>query len=330
LLKKRELGQSGIQVSELCLGAMYFGWKESEEQSIDRLNQYTEVGGNFVDTANMYAEYHKGDKDYYGKDFNSFVDGGSERLIGKWMKERNNRNNMIIATKLGCPYPGAEYGTSPKQIEEECEKSLKRLCTDYIDLLYLHVNDLRYSAEELMSTLDKLVKSGKVRAIGASNFPAWRLAQTQEVAKSCGFTKFSCIQQKCSYIRPAPGSNFKNQFGGQVVANDELFDYVNYSKDITILGYSPLMGGYYNNRQKPLPWQFMGEDTKARIKALDKISEKTGYKPAQIVYYWLMNSNPSILPLVAASNRQQFEEALLSTEIELSQEDMTFLTQAKG
>ena len=100
-MKRRMLGKTDLSVSEICLGSMYFGWREPKEQSLERLDQFIEAGGNFIDTANIYAMHHLNDKDYFGKDRDLFIDGGSERLLGEWMKEKKNRSQLILATKLG-------------------------------------------------------------------------------------------------------------------------------------------------------------------------------------------------------------------------------------
>lgn len=323
-MKRIKLGHTDLSVSELCLGAMYFGWKEPPAQSIDRLEQYTEAGGNFIDTANMYAEHHKNDKDYYGKDFSQFVDGGSERLIGQWMKDRQNRHSVVVATKLGCRYPGTDYGTSPFQIRTECERSLKRLQTDYIDLLYLHIDDRTVPLEESLGALTDLMKEGKVRYIGASNFTAWRLAKAQEVSARYGLARFCCIQQRYSYLRSMPG----NHFGGQREATAELLDYVQES-GTTLIDYSPLLNGFYNNPAKGLLPPYRGPDTDTRLQTLREVAAEAGATPAQVVYYWLRHASPASLPLVASSTRAQFEEALASLELPITPQQLLRLSEAK-
>ena len=132
-MEKITLGNSELNVSKMSLGTMYFGWKTPDEEGLLRMNKYAEAGGNFIDTANVYSRRLAPDKDFYGKDFKEYREGVSERLIGKWLKGKR-REDFVIASKVGFRYPGIELGTSPKQIREECEKSLIRLGTDYIDL----------------------------------------------------------------------------------------------------------------------------------------------------------------------------------------------------
>lgn len=322
-MKKKILGTSGLTVSEICLGTMNFGWKEPQESSIERLEQFVDAGGNFIDTANVYSRREAEGMDFYGKDFDKYVDGTSERLIGNWVKDKGNRHDLVIATKVGFPYPGIQPGTSAQQIKTECEKSLKRLQTDYIDLMYLHMDDRNTPFEESLSALTELVKEGKVRYIGASNFTAWRLAKALEVADRYGFAKPCCVQQKHSYLRPKAGSSF----GKQVAVNDEMLELV---KDcgIALLAYSPLLKGYYGNPSKALPEQYEGPDSDERMSVLHTVANELNATNTQIVYSWLINSSPSVIPIVAASNKDQFCEALDSLKLKITPEQMNKLNAA--
>jgi aryl-alcohol dehydrogenase-like predicted oxidoreductase len=137
------------------------------------------------------------------------------------MRERKNRAQMFIATKVGFGYPGVEQGLRAHQIETECEGSLKRLGIDTIDLYYAHVDDRNTPQEETLEAFDRLVKAGKVRLIGASNFLAWRLEEARWVSQTHGWAEYCCIQQRHSYVRPKPGGSF----APQIAANDDLLDY---------------------------------------------------------------------------------------------------------
>lgn len=322
-MKKKILGTSELMVSEFCLGGMNFGWKDPVESSIERLEQFVEAGGNFIDTANVYSRREAEGMDFYGKDFDKYVDGTSERLIGDWVKDKGNRHNLVIATKVGFPYPGIQSGTSAAQIKTECEKSLNRLQTDYIDLFYLHMDDRNTPIEESLSALTDLVKEGKVRYIGVSNFTAWRLARALEIADRYSFAKPCCVQQKHSYLRPKTGSNF----GKQVAANNEMFELAKES-NLALLAYSPLIKGYYGNPAKGLPEQYAGPDSDARMSVLCNVAKELNTTNTQIVYNWLVNSSPSVIPIVASSNKEQFCEALDSLNLELSPEQINQLNNA--
>lgn len=317
----RNLPKTDLNVSRLCLGAMYFGWREPEEQSIRRLDAFTFAGGNFIDTANIYAEHHLGDKDYFGRDFASYRDGGSERLIGAWMANKRNRSQLFIATKMGFPYPGVPYGTSPKAIREECEKSLRRLKTDYVDLYYLHTDDKNAEREEVLYQLSLLIKEGKIRYIGASNFTSERFEEVNAIAEREGLPSFVCIQQRHSYLRPKPEANF----GGQVASDRALIDYVE-REGLTLLAYSPLLSGYYNNRQKRLSANYQWEDTDRRLATLDAVSREIGKTPVQVVLAWMLAHN--VLPLTAASNDKQLDELLEAESLVLCDEHLARLDRA--
>ena len=179
------LGRSGVNVSALCLGAMYFGSRTDNETSWQLLDQYTEAGGSFIDTANIYARWVPG-----------CSGGESETLLGEWMRERTNREQLFIASKVGFEYPGVERGLPAWRIEEECDKSLKRLGIDTIDLYYAHVDDRQTSQEETLEAFNTLVSSGKVRLIGGSNFLAWRLEDAAWISRTRKWAEYCCVQQR--------------------------------------------------------------------------------------------------------------------------------------
>ena len=323
MIDRVRLGHSELYVSSLCLGSMNFGWKEPREASLERLNQYAEAGGNFIDTANVYTRREAPGLDLYGKDIDKFEDGMSERLIGSWLGDGRRREDFIIATKVGFSYPGIEIGTSAKQIREECEKSLKRLGTDYIDLYYLHMDDKTVPLAESLGELTALVKEGKTRYIGLSNFTVDRLIEAEKVSEECGFEKFVCVQNKCSYLRPREDADF----GRQVAADERLFEYAK-KKGIALLAYSPLIKGYYADRTKALAAQYVSTENEARLKVLDKVANECGISEVQAVYAWLLSHNPRIIPLVASSSKKQFEEALGALNVNFTTEQKKRLDEA--
>ena len=311
-MKKLPLGDTRVEVSAFCLGAMYFGSRTDETTSYQLLDQYVEAGGSFIDTANIYARWVPG-----------FVGGESESLLGKWMKERRNRDQLFIATKVGFEYPGVERGLRASQIAEECDKSLKRMSIDTIDLYYAHVDDRNTPIEETMEAFDKLSKSGKVRFIGASNFLAWRLEEARWASKTNAWPAYCCIQQRYSYMRPKPGANFDPQ----VAANDDLLSYCR-ARGITMLAYSPLLGGAYTRADRSFSEQYLGPDTDARLLALKAVAEEVGGTANQVVLAWMVQSDPPVIPLVAASTTEQMQENLGAMKVELSAEQMARLNEA--
>jgi aryl-alcohol dehydrogenase-like predicted oxidoreductase len=308
------LGNTAVRVSAFCLGTMYFGSRTDRETSYRLLDQYLDAGGSFLDTANTYARWVPG-----------FQGGESETLLGEWMRERGNRSQTFVATKVGFPYPGVKRGLRAQQIEAECEKSLQRLGVDTIDLYYAHVDDRDTPMEETVVAFDRLVKAGKVRLVGASNFVTQRLEEARQVSETHGWAKYCCIQQRYSYIRPKPGSSF----GAQLAANDELLDYCRVH-GITVLAYSPLLSGAYTRADRAFSEQYLGPDTDARVAALKAVAAEVGATANQVVLAWMVQSDPPVIPLVAASTVAQMEENLCGLEVELNPEQMARLNGASA
>ena len=308
------LGNTGVEVSAFCLGTMHFGSRDDKETSYQLLDQYVEAGGSFLDTANIYAHWISG-----------YVGGESETLLGEWMRERKSSSQMFIATKVGFEYPGVERGLRAQQIEIECEKSLKRLGVDTIDLYYAHVDDRNTPVEETMEAFDRLVNAGKVRLVGASNFLAWRLEEAHWVSQTHGWAEYRCIQQRYSYTRPKPGTNF----APQIAANDDLLDYCR-SRGITMLAYSPLLSGAYTRTDRSFSEQYLGPDTDARLAALKVVAEEVDSTANQVVLAWMVQSDPPVIPLVAASTVEQMRENLGALKIKLSAEQMIRLNNASA
>jgi aryl-alcohol dehydrogenase-like predicted oxidoreductase len=314
-MQKVQLSKTGVEVSAFCLGAMFFGSKNNRVTSYRLLDQYVEAGGSFLDTANIYAHWVPG---YQG--------GESETLLGEWMQERKNRQQMFIASKVGFNYQDVPKSLTAQLIEEECNKSLKRLGVETIDLYYAHVDDRDTPLEETLEAFDKLVKAGKVRLVGASNYLAWRLEQACCISRKNGWAEFCCIQQRYSYLRPKPGASF----GAQVSTNEDLLDYCA-SREMTMLAYSPLLGGAYANRiDRELPEQYTGPDADARLSVLKAVAMETEATPNQVILAWMHQSDPCVIPLVAASTMDQMQENLDALAVKLTQEQIDRLTSASG
>ncbi len=311
-MKSVLLGSTGVEVSALCLGTMHFGSKEDEETSFRLLDQYVEAGGMFLDTANIYAHWIPG-----------CSGGESEALLGRWMRARDNRDELFIATKVGFEMPGVARGLEPWRIQEECEKSLERLGVDTIDLYYAHVDDRNAPIEETLEAFDHLEKEHMVRFIGASNYRAWRLEQARWICNTKGWAEFCCIQQRYTYLRPQPSADFS----AQVAANDDLLDYCD-NRAISLVAYSPLLGGQYAREDRPIQAQYAGPDTDARLAALNEVAAALGAAPNQVILAWMMQSDPPVIPIFGASTEAQMQENLGALEITLDSAQMARLNQA--
>lgn len=311
-MKSIPLGNSGINVSALGFGAMYLGTRSSTETSFQLLDEYVEAGGNFIDTANIYSHWIQG---YKG--------GESETLIGEWLRQRGNRDQVIIASKVGFPYQDVKQELSPKTIAQECDRSLKRMGIDTMDVYYAHVDDYTTPIEETLEAFNKLVTAGKVRHIAASNYRAWRLEQAHGISVANGWAQFCCVQQRHTYLRVKPGGSTKPQ----VASNEDLFDYSRFHQ-FPIVAYSILLGGAYT--KNTIPPEYAGPDTDARLGMLNTIAAETGATINQVVIAWMLHSSYPVIPLIAASSHEQLAENLGALDVKLSAEQMQRLDAAKG
>jgi aryl-alcohol dehydrogenase-like predicted oxidoreductase len=313
-MKTIPLGNTGENVSALCLGVLYYGNRIDKDLSYHLMDRYVDAGGSFFDTANIYSHWIAG-----------FRGGESEAVLGQWMADRGNRARVFVASKVGFGYPGVEPGLRAHQIVHECEKSLHRLQTDVIDLYYAHVDDRATPLEETMAAFDRLVRSGKVRYLGASNFLAWRLEQARSVSRVNGWATYACIQQRHTYLRPKPGATF----GAQISSNDDLLDYVA-CEGVPLLAYSPLLNGAYTRDDRAFPEQYLGPDSDARLAALREVAAETDATANQVIYAWMLQSTPPVIPLMAASNDAQMTENLGALDLALTNAQMARLTEASA
>lgn len=328
-MKTIPFADTETQVSALSLGCLPFGTKLDANLSFQLLDAYADQGGTFLDTANNYSFWEPG-----------FQGGESEAILGRWFADRKNRGRMFLATKLGAyptvsreafyaysgnPWGDLTEGLSAQAIVKAVEGSLRRLGTDVIDLLYAHVDDRRVDQEETLGALDTLVRSGKVRYLGCSNFKVWRLAQAQQIARSRGWAPFRAVQMFHTYFQTERGT----PTGMGDPMGDELFDYVRSGEPLTLLGYTPLLWGSYT---RPHKYQeidrlrsFSRPQNTVRGDRLRRVAAETGHTVNQVLLAWMLASDPPVVPLVAASRLDHLLENLASAELVLSPEQLALL-----
>jgi aryl-alcohol dehydrogenase-like predicted oxidoreductase len=297
------LGDSGATVSALCLGTMFFGTTVDEETAFTVLDRYYDAGGRFFDTANNYAAW-----------VDEGEGGESEALLGRWMRERGNRDGIFLATKVGGWH---DEGLGAEAIASGIEGSLERLGTDRVDLYYAHVEDRSVSQEETVGAFGELVTAGKARYVGCSNTPAWRIERARGLARAGGGAPYCCVQQRHSYLLPKPGTHL----GRQLPSSPELLDYCA-DQGVGLLAYSVLLGGAYTRDDRPLPDGYAGPDADARLAVLREVASESGATPNQVVLAWLLHGTPPVIPLIGASSEEQLAENLGALELELSAEQL--------
>lgn len=312
----RKLGRSGLDVSELCLGTMQFGWTADEATSFQILDRFVEAGGNFIDTANIYSSWAEGS---YG--------GKTEEIIGRWMADRRNRDSVVLATKVrGRMWDGPNgEGLSRAHIVRACEDSLRRLQTDFIDLYQCHWADTSTPIDETIRALDDLVRAGKVRYLGASNYPAWRLMEALWSSDRNEASAFVSYQPEWSLME-------RRLFECEALPLCRRYG-------IGVIPYSPLAGGFltgkYQRGATPASIRAEGNLRKygndAGWNALDQlrtIADHNGKSMGQTALAWLLTQPECTAPIVGANNVEQLDEALGAIGYRLQPEEMTALNDA--
>ena len=280
---------NGLTVSEVALGAMNFGTTTSKEEAYEVMDLYLDMGGNFIDTSNNYAHWAgTGDE--------------SETLLGEWFRDRGCRDRVVLATKVGFDRHGKGAGLKKEQIEYWIDESLRKMGTDYIDLYYAHTDDPATPIEETMEAFHRLVEKGKVRALGSSNFDTWRLAEANLTAQQNGWTPYTAMQQRLSYLNPKFGVAPKYAYNE--VANRERLRFL-CDKNMPLISYACLCKGAYEVPER-LPEEYEGGE---RLEFIRAMAEEKGVNPSALVVAWLTNLHrcegfPRVIPLFSATPAQ--------------------------
>lgn len=305
------------RVSVLSLGTMLFGTTVDEATSFAILDRFVEAGGTFIDTANNYAYWVNGTQG-----------GESEELLGRWRRSRGVTDGLVIATKLGgrpnAPTSGMSHdmeGLSAKVIRESSARSRERLGVDKLDLLYAHAY-LEGSDVPMAETVEAfagLVEDGTVGLLGASNHWSWRLERARNLAAAKGLPGYEVIQYHHSYLRPRSDlPTLRSKDGNLGVVSGNLLSYLRDDPELTLVAYSPLLGGAYVRPDKPLAAMFDHPGTPRRLAALREVAQETGATANQVVLAWLLGGDLPVIPLVGASSVTQLEESLAAVDLELT------------
>ena len=314
-MNKRALGRSGLQVTPLCLGGNVFGWTVDEATSFRLLDAWVDAGMNFIDTADVYSRWVPG-----------HAGGESESIIGKWLKRSGKRDQVVIATKVGKDMGDGEVGLAPAYIRRAVEASLRRLGTDVIDLYQSHDDDANTPMEETLGAYADLIRQGKVRAIGASNYAPGRLRESLEASKRLNLPRYETLQPEFNlYDRAGFESGLQSvalEYGLAVIPFFGLakgFLSGKYRKASDIEG-RPRAGG--------LKKYFEGDRGMRILAALDAVGRRVGATPAQVSLAWMM-AQPSIAaPIVSVTSVAQWDEIAGSARLRLDADALAELDRA--
>jgi aryl-alcohol dehydrogenase-like predicted oxidoreductase len=315
-MNKRELGKSGIMVSPFCFGGNVFGWTVDEKQSFEILDAFVDSGLEFIDTADVYSKWVAGNKG-----------GESETIIGNWLKKSGKRDKVIIATKVGKPMGEGKQGLSKAYITKAVEDSLTRLQTDYIDLYQSHDDDKNTSLEETLATYTDLIRQGKVRAIGASNYSAVRLKEALDVSTANNLVRYETLQPEYN-----------------------LYDREGYEKDleplcvdnnIGVITFYSLASGFLTGKYRSeadLSKSARGGAIKKYLNprgfkiltALDEVAAQYKTTPASVAIAWVIARPGITAPIASTTSLKQLYDTTQAVNLNLSKDVIKLLDEASS
>ena len=309
-MQKKQLGNSDLFVSPLSFGGNVFGWTINEKTSFEILDAFVAADFNFVDTADMYSRWASG------------VGGESETIIGNWMKKRGNRKEIILATKVGKDMGNGKTGLSKKYILNAVNASLKRLQTDYIDLYQSHEDDKNTPLEETLDAYQQLIKEGKVRFIGASNYSAERLNLALETSKKFNYPRYQTLQPYYNLLE-------RQRFEGDL-------EKVCTDNQLGVIPYFSLASGFLTGKYRKesdssksvrgsVAERYLNEKGLNVLKALDEISAKHKSKPASVAIAWLMAQPSVTAPIASATTTEQLIDLVNAASLLLDVKDIELL-----
>ena len=312
-MQLRPLGRTGLEVSNLCLGTMQFGWTADEHASFAVMDAFVEAGGNFLDTADVYSRWAPGNPG-----------GVSEQIIGRWLKERGNRDSMTIATKVrGRMWKGPDgEGLSSAHITRAAEDSLRRLQVETIDLYQCHSPDEKTPIEETLRAFEELISSGKVRHIGASNFTAAQVSEALSVSGEHRLPRFETLQPHHNPVHRA-------EYEAELATLCER-------EGIGVIPYSPLAAGFLTGKYRPGQPQprsaragrvreYMNAPGFTVLENLDSIAAAHKTTPAAVALAWQMTKPAIVAPIIGANSEEQLADLLPAAELALSADEIAEL-----
>lgn len=312
-MDKVTIKNTDLDVAPINFGGNVFGWTLDEQASFAILDKFTDAGFNFIDTADTYAWWLNG------------TGGQSEEVIGKWLKSRGNRNQVVIATKVGSETKEHGFDISKKHILKSADESLQRLGVDCIDLYYTHFDDDVTPVEETLSAYEELIKAGKIRYVAASNLSPARLIESLEAAEQNGLPRYVALQPHYNLVER---TKFETEYAALVG-----------QYDLSVFPYWSLAAGFLTGKYRAAEdfdktarggsvKKYFNDRGKAVLKALDKVSEKHDSKPATVALAWLL-ANPLITaPIVSATSESQLQTLFAAPELKLDAEDLEILDEA--
>ncbi|MBC5768059.1 aldo/keto reductase [Ramlibacter albus] len=310
----RSLGRSGLQVSPICFGGNVFGWTADEKTSFSLLDAWLDEGFNFVDTADVYSYWVKG-----------HTGGESETIIGKWFKASGKRDKVVLATKVGKPMPAGK-GLSPAYIRRAVEDSLRRLQTDVIDLYQSHDDDTETPQEETMAAFTELVRAGKVRAVGCSNYSADRLRSALQVSEKLGLARYESLQPLYNLY-----SRKEFEDGLQQVCTEY---------GVGVIPFYALAAGFLTGKYRTpedasksarggnIVKNYLNERGLRILDALDAVAKRNNATCGQVAVAWQLTKPAITAPIASATSLQQLKELAAAARLKLSAEDVALLDEA--
>jgi len=316
-MHKKPLGKSGLSVAPLALGGNVFGWTIDEKTSFDVLDAFVDAGFDLIDTANVYSVWVKGNQG-----------GESETIIGNWLKQSGKRDKVILATKVGMKMGDGGEGLKRDYVLRSAEDSLRRLQTDRIDLYQSHKDDPDTPLEETLSAYDTLIKQGKVRLIGASNYDAARLKESLAVAATAKLP---------AYISLQPEYNLYDRQGFE-----ESLEAVCLEAGIGVIGYFSLAKGFLTGKYRSeadlgqsvrggaIGKQYYNDRGWRILAALDETAQARSTTPAAIAVAWLMHRPSVTAPIASATSVEQLAQITKAADVTLSKDEVAKLDQASA